>query len=67
MLSASNQFEGTIKSMNVGQVMAEIVISVGKLEIISLISRDLARRMELKVGDKVTALIKSTEIMVEKK
>jgi molybdopterin-binding protein len=66
MLSASNQFEGTIKTMNVGQVMAEVVISVGDIEIVSLISRDSARRMELKVGDKVTALIKSTEVMVEK-
>lgn len=66
MLSASNQFEGTIKIMNVGQVMAEVVISVGELDIVSLISRDSARRMELKVGDKVTALIKSTEVMVEK-
>lgn len=66
MLSARNQFEGTIKSMNVGQVMAEIVIAIGDVEIVSLISRDSARRMELKVGDTVTALVKSTEVMVEK-
>ncbi len=66
MLSARNQFKGTIKAMNLGQVMAEIIISVGEMEIVSLISRDSARRMALKVGDQVTALIKSTEVMVEK-
>jgi len=52
--------------MYVGQVMAEVVISVGELEIVSLISRDSARRMELKVGDEVSAVIKSTEVLVEK-
>ena len=66
MLSARNQFDGTIQSMNVGQVMAEIVIAIGDVEVVSLISRDSARRMELKVGDTVTALIKSTEVMIEK-
>lgn len=66
MLSARNKFTGTIKTITSGQVMAEIIISVGELEIVSLISRESARKMGLKVGDKVSALIKSTEVMIEK-
>lgn len=66
MLSARNKFKGTVKTMYVGQVMAEVIVSVGELEIVSLISRDSARRMELKVGDEVTTLIKSTEVILGK-
>jgi len=52
--------------MYVDQVMAEVVVQVGELEMISLISRESARRMELKVGDEVTTVIKSTEVIIGK-
>jgi molybdopterin-binding protein len=66
MLSARNQFKGTIKSVKLGQVMAEVVIKVAGLEVVSLISRGSAERMKLKEGDEATAVIKATEVMVEK-
>ena len=66
MLSAHNQFKGTIKSVKLGQVMAEVVIEVTGLEVVSLISRASAERMKLKEGDEATAVIKSTEVMVAK-
>ena len=66
MLSARNQFKGIIKSVNLGQVMAEVVIEVAGLEVVSLISKESAERMSLKEGDKATAVIKATEVMVEK-
>jgi molybdopterin-binding protein len=66
MLSARNQFKGTIKEVRLGQVMAEVVVTVGNNEVVSLISRTSAERMKLKVGDAVTAVIKATEVMVDK-
>jgi molybdopterin-binding protein len=66
MLSARNQFKGTIKSVKLGNVMAEVVISVGTLEVVSAITRTSAEQMGLKVGDAVTAVIKSTEVLVAK-
>ena len=66
MLSARNQFKGTIKSIKLGQVMAEVVIAVAGMEIVSLISRGSAERMNLKEGDEATAVIKATEVMIEK-
>jgi len=67
MLSARNQFDGTIKTIKLGQVMAEIVIKVApKIEVVSLISRTSAENLQLKKGDKVTAIIKSTEVMIAK-
>lgn len=66
MISARNQFPGTIKSVKLGNVMAEIIISVGNLEVVSLISRSSAEQMGLKAGDSVKAIIKSTEVMIDK-
>lgn len=64
MLSARNQFKGTIKSVKLGTVMAEIVISVGSLEMVSAITRTSAESMGLKEGDEVTAVVKSTEVLL---
>ncbi|HEY77541.1 MAG TPA: TOBE domain-containing protein [Dehalococcoidia bacterium] len=66
MLSARNQFKGTIKSVKLGQIMAEVVIEVAGLEFVSLISRGSAERMNLKDGDEAAAVIKATEVMVDK-
>jgi len=66
MLSARNQFQGTIKSVKLGNIMAEVVVSVGNLEIVSVITRGSVERMGLKPGDTVTAVIKSTEVLVAK-
>lgn len=66
MLSARNQFNGIIKSVKLGNVMAEVVMQVGDLEIVSAITRTSAESMSLKAGDQVKAIIKSTEVMVDK-
>jgi molybdopterin-binding protein len=66
MLSARNQFKGTVKDVKLGNVMAEVVISVGSIEIVSIITRGSAERLGLKPGDAVTAIIKSTEVMIDK-
>jgi molybdopterin-binding protein len=66
MLSARNQLAGVIKSVKLGGVMAEVVIQVGQFEIVSAITRTSAEAMKLAVGDQVRAVIKSTEILVDK-
>ena len=57
---------GTVKSVKLGNVMAEVVIKVGQLEFVSAITRTSAETMELKEGDVVTAVIKSTEVLINK-
>ena len=66
MLSARNQFMGTVRSVKLGNVMAEVVIKVGQLEFVSAITRGSVESMELKEGDVVTAVIKSTEVLIDK-
>jgi molybdopterin-binding protein len=66
MLSARNQFKGIVKSVKLGNVMAEVVIAVGDLEVVSAITRGSVDQMDIKVGDHVVAVIKSTEVMIQK-
>ena len=66
MLSARNQFRDTVQSVKVGNIMAEVVVKVGDLEIVSAITRSSVERLGLKVGDTVTAVIKATEVLIDK-
>jgi molybdopterin-binding protein len=66
MLSARNQFKGTVKTVKLGGIMAEVVVTVGHLELVSAITRTSAERLNLQAGDSVTAIIKSTEVIIDK-
>ncbi len=57
---------GKITEIKMGDVMAHIVMQVGENVIDSVITRQSAEDMHLKVGDTVAAVIKSTEVMLEK-
>ena len=46
--------------------MAHVVVRVGENLIESVITKRSADDMKLKVGDAVSAIIKSTEVMLEK-
>jgi len=47
--------------------MAHVTVRVGDNLIESVITRRSADEMKLKVGDTVSAVIKSTKVMLEKK
>jgi len=65
-LSARNRLEGQIVELQLGGVMAHVVVKVGSNLIESVITKRSADEMKLKVGDTVSAIIKSTEVMLEK-
>ncbi len=65
-LSARNQLEGTLKSVKLGAIMAEVTVDVGGHEIVAEISRASAKRLKLKKGDTVTAIVKATEVLIGK-
>lgn len=65
-LSARNKLEGKITELQLGGVMAHVVVQVADNFIESVITRRSAEEMNLKVGDTVTAVIKSTEVMLQK-
>jgi molybdopterin-binding protein len=65
-LSARNKLAGKIEELQFGGVMAHVVVRVGNNLIESVITKRSAEEMQLKVGDTVVAIIKSTEVMLEK-
>jgi molybdopterin-binding protein len=65
-LSARNQLPGTVKSVSLGGIMAEVVVDVAGHEVVAAITRGSAEHLKLQVGDSVTVIIKSTEVMIGK-
>jgi molybdopterin-binding protein len=64
-LSTRNQLAGTVASVDVGSVMAVVKVDLtGGQQVTSSITRDAAEDLGLKVGDAVTVLVKSTEVML---
>ena len=66
MLSARNQLPATIKSVKLGNVMAEVVMEVAGVELVAAITRGSAESLGLKEGDSVRAVIKATEVLIDK-
>jgi molybdopterin-binding protein len=65
-VSARNRLPGTVVRVKVDGVMAQVTIRVGRQLVDAVITRDSAEEMGLKKGDRVAALVKSTEVMVLK-
>ena len=65
-LSARNHLKGEITDVLLGTVTALITLKVGDNIVESVITKRSAEEMNLKKGDKVTAVIKATEVMIQK-
>ena len=65
-ISVRNQLAGTVKEVKLGAVMAEVIVQVGDNQVLSVITKDAAEDLALKAGDKVTVLVKSTSVMIQK-
>jgi molybdopterin-binding protein len=65
-ISARNKLRGKIEEIQLGDVMAHVVVRVGDNVIESVITRRSADELKLKKGDTVTAVVKATEVMIQK-
>jgi molybdopterin-binding protein len=65
-ISARNKLRGQIEEIQLGDVMAHVVVRVGDNLIESAITRRSADELKLKKGDTVTAVVKATEVMIQK-
>jgi len=65
-LSARNKLRGQIEEIVLGDVMAHITVRVGENLIESVITRRSADELRLKKGDTVSAVVKATEVMIQK-
>jgi molybdopterin-binding protein len=65
-LSARNQLPGVVEDVRLGEIMAHVVVRVGTSVVESVITRTSAEELQLKKGDSVRVVVKSTEVMIQK-
>ena len=66
-LSARNQLNGKVTGVDLGAVMANIKIEVSEPNTIAaVITKESAEKLGLAQGDDVTAIIKSSEVIIGK-
>jgi molybdopterin-binding protein len=65
-VSGRNQLVGKVASVRIDGLMAEVVVIVGETEVMAIITADAARELRLKKGERVAALVKSTDVMIER-
>ncbi len=66
-LSARNQLKGKIVSVEKGVITAKVKVEIKMpATITAVITKEAVEDLELKVGDEVTAIVKSTEIIIGK-
>ena len=66
-ISARNQLKGKVTKVNKDNVVASVEVEVASpFKITSVITSNSVDDLSLKVGDTVTTIIKSTEVMISK-
>jgi molybdate transport system regulatory protein len=62
--SARNQLRGTVVSVSLGTVMAEVTIDVNGATVVAAITKESAERLGLAKGQSVVAIVKATDVMI---
>lgn len=65
LLSYSNQLNCTISEIEMGELLCSLELKISNSTINSLITASSAKRLNLKINDKVTALIKASELSIK--
>jgi molybdopterin-binding protein len=65
-ISARNRFHGTVTDVKVEGLMAQVEIVVSEpMRLVAVITRDAIEELGLKAGMSATAIVKSTNVMVQ--
>lgn len=64
--SARNRMSGTVRSVEVGGVMALVELEAGPFLITAAITRDSVQELGLAPGTQATAVVKATSVMIER-
>ena len=64
-ISARNVLKGEVKAIHDGMVNTEVVLELpGGIEIVSVITKASAERLDLSTGKQAYAVIKSSEVLI---
>ena len=66
-LSARNQLKGIVKDITLGNIMAEVIVQLADgQEVVALITYTSSERLNVQIGDAVSVVFKSTDVMLGK-
>jgi molybdopterin-binding protein len=64
-LSTRNRLPGTITEVVKGEAAAKVALDVEGNKMVALITRESADELGLEVGQRATALVKATDVMIQ--
>lgn len=65
-ISGRNQLVGRIVEVKISGLLAKVVLEIGEQRVTAIITADAAREMQLRRGQTAAALVKATEVMIER-
>jgi molybdopterin-binding protein len=66
-ISARNQLKGKVVAVDKGIITGKVKVEITMpITITSVITKEAIEELDIKVGDEVSAIVKSTEIMIAK-
>jgi len=65
-LSARNQLKGEVVRVQSRTIMAEVEVKIKAGSVVAAITDGSLKRLGIKAGDRVTVIIKATEVMIGK-
>jgi molybdopterin-binding protein len=65
-VSGRNQLAGKVVGIRVEGLLAEVILDIGNSQVTAIITANAVRELQLKVGEAAAALIKSTDVMIER-
>ena len=65
-LSARNQLQGTIRGINQGAAIANVELDVAGQRLVASVTTEAVDELGLAEGDRVTAVIKASDVILAK-
>lgn len=65
-ISARNKLSGVVEKVHLGEVDAEVIVNVGGDLIACIITKDSVDELNIKIADKATVIVKSSDVMIGK-
>jgi molybdopterin-binding protein len=66
-ISARNRFHATVTNVKVEGLMAQVEMTVSEpVQLVAVVTRDAAEELDLKPGMSTTALVKSTNVLIQR-
>jgi len=66
-ISARNTLEGKVEAVDTGMIMAKVKVKIETPGVVTaIIAKEAAEDLDIKEGDKLTVIVKATEVLVAK-